>query len=105
MAAYKYGAAARCLAFDLTPEQFGEICSRACFYCDAPPVYRSTRSLNGSWTYNGIDRFDNAEGYTWANSVACCKPCNRAKHDMTFADFSTWIERLASKLRERGGTS
>jgi hypothetical protein len=44
--------------------------------------------------YNGIDRVDNAAGYTPANSIACCSTCNYAKRDMPYADFVAWLERI-----------
>ena len=58
--------------------------------CDA----RRALYGRGDFTYNGIDRVDNALGYTTGNVVPCCKQCNHAKSDMPYADFMAWIARL-----------
>lgn len=42
--------------------------SQNCAYCGAAPA-----------PWNGIDRMDNALGYTNENSVPCCKSCNWGK--------------------------
>ena len=42
---------------------------------------------------NGLDRVDNAAGYTEDNAVPCCKYCNFAKHTMSESDFYKWLER------------
>ncbi len=43
---------------------------------------------------NGIDRIDSKKGYTFDNSVTCCKICNFSKHSMSESDFYKWIERV-----------
>lgn len=44
--------------------------------------------------YNGLDRRDNAQGYTLENTVPCCKFCNFAKNVYSEEDFIGWINRL-----------
>jgi hypothetical protein len=50
---------------------------------------------------NGIDRADNALGYTVENSVSCCKICNIAKRDLTIEEFIFWGKRLGKFLEEK----
>jgi hypothetical protein len=53
-----------------------------------------------AFLHNGIDRLDNALGYTTANSVPCCKPCNQAKNDRSVDEFRDWACALAMRLGE-----
>lgn len=54
--------------------------------------------MNGAFTYNGIDRLNNDEGYTVENTVTCCSVCNRAKHTMGFEAFRAWIARVYTHI-------
>ncbi len=99
---YQRGALARNYSFELSPAEFENICQQACFYCGAPPTNVAklprpvkTKGRQGDWLYNGIDRRDNTQGYTLANSVACCKQCNYAKHAYTEQEFLDWVNRVA----------
>lgn len=67
---------------DITIERFREIISQQCFYCGENKKPR------------GIDRVDNAKGYTKENSVPCCKLCNFMKKAMTKKDFILHIEKI-----------
>ena len=88
----KYGrdAARRGYAFTLTQKQFDLISSRPCEYCG---------DFNGEGfderPYNGIDRRDNAQGYTKANSVSCCSECNYFKGKMDEVDFLEHVKQIA----------
>lgn len=64
---------------ELTMEDVAALCEMPCYYCGTDPKEIGTRF--------GIDRVDNAVGYTRANSVACCTPCNFAKKDYHLHDF------------------
>jgi hypothetical protein len=55
-----------------------------CFYCGHSEIYG----------VNGVDRKDNAVGYTLENSVPCCATCNFAKRQMTVAEFIAWVDRV-----------
>jgi len=92
---YKAGAKRRNLEFSLTKEQFKNITSCHCYYCDAPPTYLYGRKelKNGKYPGNGVDRLDNAEGYVLGNCVACCITCNNAKRELSVPDFFEWIRR------------
>jgi hypothetical protein len=96
---YKRGASKRHLSWELTDQQFDDLTSRLCFFCDSPPkTIRKTRRCNGVFVYNGIDRLNNLLGYTIANCVPCCKICNRAKSNLSFEDFMQWIRAIRGKV-------
>jgi len=99
---YKRDAAKRNFVWSLTDRQFEELIAGHCYYCRRPPSStRTARRMNGDLTYNGIDRMDNNLGYTFLNTVSCCKVCNRAKSDMSFDDFMEWVADLSEAHYER----
>lgn len=56
--------------------------------------------------FNGLDRVDNAIGYTLENAVACCRWCNRAKGRNSVEEFTAWLEWVkGSKVREYLGST
>ncbi len=78
--------------FDLTLEQFNAITKKLCAYCERGPSQKC-----GHYVYNGIDRIDNARGYTDDNSAACCWECNRIKgSDISAKEMRT----IGAVLRE-----
>jgi hypothetical protein len=99
---YKYSfAKKRNLSFELTMEQFKEITQKNCFYCDEEPRnFFSGKSShrNGGYTYNGLDRKDNNQGYTLDNAVPCCGKCNKMKSDLTFQEFVDRIIKISKKF-------
>lgn len=90
----KRNAKTRGYCWELTDEQFFAITVQNCYYCGVPPsnTYQHI-GMNGSFTYNGIDRLRNTEGYTVDNVVPCCKNCNRAKWEMSVDEFRDWLTR------------
>jgi hypothetical protein len=86
---YKQSALKRNLSFELNEEQFKEITSKSCYYCNQIP-----KNKNKGYYYNGIDRKNNFLGYIIENVVPCCETCNRAKLQMTEQDFLSWIDRV-----------
>lgn len=112
----------------LTQPQFDRLALvRNCFYCSAiirRESWAKLSELRQAPPYF-IDRIDNRRGYTWENSVVCCKPCNRVKnawhnaaHLMALQSFVGWesellllvrqmkpdrARRLAAKHRRSGG--
>lgn len=92
---YRTSARTRNYKFELTKEQFKDIISRNCYYCDMEPKQlHKPRGYYRDLFYNGIDRYDNKIGYTIDNSVACCKLCNNMKHTLSNEAFLTHIERI-----------
>lgn len=93
---YRASAEHRGLAFDLTIEQCEGYFRQPCFYCGWPPsnTVKPRAHPGYVFVYSGIDRKDNDVGYTKANCVSCCTPCNYAKNNYSFEEFVCWIERL-----------
>ncbi len=103
---YKTQAVRRNLDFMLTKEQFKEITSKNCYYCNKEPnqiSHSHTEKYYGLYYGNGIDRLDNNIGYILENCVPCCKVCNMAKMTMTELEFKDWIIRVYNNfvLNER----
>lgn len=55
--------------FDLTLEQFQELCDQQCHYC-------SNELGTKTKTLGGFDRINNSLGYTIDNVIPCCSTCN-----------------------------
>jgi hypothetical protein len=53
-----------------------------CFYCN-----RSPEQIHLEKRYNGLDRYDNDEGYCNNNVVPCCWSCNKRKGSSHGDDF------------------
>lgn len=93
---YRKTARVRELEFSLTLEEFIDITSLRCHYCDrSPSSYVKTEKSNGSYCYNGIDRVNKLLGYTKENSVPCCKQCNYRKKANTKEEFIAHTMRIA----------
>ena len=102
--AYKCGAKVRNYSFELTKDYFAKITKQNCFYCGVEPKQiQKSKSDNGDYIYNGIDRVDNSIGYTEDNIIACCGVCNHGKKAMSHQDFLLWIERVYNhSVKEKG---
>lgn len=77
---YLRNAKSRKKDFELTKEQFKELTSKSCHYCNKKPskiFYKE--GCNGEYIYNGVDRRDNNLGYILENCVPCCYKCNTIK--------------------------
>lgn len=93
----QYKAQRRGHAFTLTDEEAFRLFEGNCFYCGLPPSRVIVNShYNGRFIASGIDRMDNALGYTSENSVSCCGVCNLAKRELSVEEFLEWMERLHS---------
>lgn len=96
--------------FCLERATFDRLIAADCHYCGAPPsrtqhpgTSRNARNVGGSRMVNGIDRIDNTVGYREDNCVACCRTCNLAKRDLSYAEFVAWLLRAADHLRRGNG--
>jgi len=92
-----------CIKSDIWFSRFVEISKEKCHYCGLENSNFATDRLNTKkWgktsdtiiKYNGIDRVDSNNWYTWNNIVPCCKYCNVAKSTMTDDEFKIWIQRI-----------
>lgn len=102
----KANAHERGYVYTLSKEQLLGLMSQHCHYCGAEPSNVSSgRDYNGSFTYNGVDRVDNDQGYMIDNVVSCCRQCNVAKHTHPAKAFLEWVTRVYehSVVSHQGG--
>ena len=90
---YRNGAADRGFPFELSFEEFSDICSKNCHYCNSRPSL-VFEGRDGISRYSGIDRVDNSNGYVHKNVVPCCPVCNRMKLAMSLNDFITHVTKI-----------
>lgn len=94
---YKVKAKERGFTFNLTKEQFKEIVDKNCYYCnEIPSNISKSRTNNGDYIYNGIDRVDNSIGYLYKNCVPCCGMCNTMKRHYSLEEFKNKIIKIYS---------
>jgi len=84
----------RKIDWKLTRDQFINLISKNCHYCEEAPS-----KIKKVYKYNGIDRIDNNEGYTLANCVSCCWKCNRMKNNLSIADFINQVIKISIKFK------
>lgn len=85
--------------FELTFEQFKNIVTQNCHYCNLEPNNcrldrAKSRQGISRINFNGIDRKDNSLYYTVENSLPCCEDCNKAKRELSYDDFIVLIKRI-----------
>jgi hypothetical protein len=85
---YKGNARVKNIEFSLTFEQFESFWQKPCYYCGM------------DITTIGLDRVDNAKGYTIDNVVPCCEWCNRQKLGYTQEEFIDHAKRIAILKRD-----
>jgi len=86
--------------FLLTKEEFKNITSQKCYYCDGYSVSESTTVEPINLDYCGIDRVDNTKSYILENCVPCCNICNRMKLELTKEDFYFHIKKIMDKIND-----
>lgn len=97
MGMYRAAAQRRGMEFDLTDPHMSALFAASCYYCGVlPGTVTNKPGANGQFTYNGIDRYDNALGYVASNVVTCCKECNWAKGARSGDEFLAWLRRVAA---------
>jgi hypothetical protein len=64
----------RKLAFEISIQQYHLLYPQRCRYCGEP-------------SHGGLDRIDSKLGYLLSNVQACCHICNKAKGELTEAEF------------------
>ncbi len=99
---YKRNAKNRHYEWSLPYEKFVSLIDGQCRYCGASAGNIFTwryKHEAASLPVNGIDRIDNAVGYTEDNCVSCCRTCNSAKGTLTLEEFKQWSEKLFYHLQ------
>lgn len=76
-AEYKKRAEEKGLEFTLTKEIFDQEIIKDCYLCG---------KSNSETHCNGLDRFDNKQGYTDDNVLSCCGNCNYLKRNYLYED-------------------
>lgn len=75
------------LDFALTKDQFIQIITENCYYCNKE---------NSENHKNGIDRKDNKIGYIIGNCVSCCGQCNYMKGSLIENEFIKICKRISN---------
>jgi hypothetical protein len=91
-ASYRSRAEKKELEFTITNGDYKTIVKQDCYLCGKESTDTNT---------NGIDRVDNAVGYTIANCKACCKECNYMKNNYSLEDLLEKIERISDNWSDR----
>ena len=99
-ATYQRRAINKNIKFEISKEEFKDMTQKVCFYCGSLPRNKCSKSPNGDYTYNGLDRLDSSKGYTLDNIVPCCIKCNEAKMDLSVPDFYNWIKSVYDYMPE-----
>ena len=84
----------------LTQEQFQDMTTSPCFYCQRQPYQKSR-----SYTYNGIDRKDHTQGYTPDNCVPCGGECNFIKGKILTPDEMLIVAEALWAFRKQNGVT
>jgi hypothetical protein len=84
-ASYRSRAEKKELEFALSNDDYKTIVKQDCYLCGKKSTETNT---------NGIDRIDNAIGYTLENSKACCKECNHMKNSYALEDLLAKIDSI-----------
>jgi len=90
---YIFNAKRKKVPLSLSRTELADLMKQPCHYCGQVPSDLAKRRSHSVFC-NGIDRVDNALGYTKDNSVSCCSACNMAKRVMSKAEFLSWVTRV-----------
>jgi hypothetical protein len=85
LSCYKLSASKRHITFNLSQEQFDELCANECYMCGKP---------SSNTHVNGIDRVDNDVGYCVENCKACCFTCNILKKNLGVYDMISQLLKI-----------
>jgi len=90
---YYYKAKEKKQVFSLTPEEFHNLITMPCYYCN----YKSE-------PFGGIDRVNSNLGYIISNCVPCCKICNTMKLNYELQFFYEHIEKILNYKNNKNST-
>jgi hypothetical protein len=82
---YKTNAEKRNYDFELSKDEYYSLIKNDCYICGKKSNEHHT---------NGIDRFDNTQGYTFHNSNACCGQCNIMKKESDYDVFLAKLQKI-----------
>ena len=107
---YKREGEERGYVFDLNKDEFKELTSSECYYCNDEPSKTISYTQNkistetkehGRYTYNGVDRVNNSIGYNVENCVPCCTTCNIMKRALGEKEFYNHIIKIYNHIKTR----
>lgn len=93
--------------FLLTFEEFKNLVTSNCHYCNLEPNKcrkdNAKSRLGISRIYfNGVDRIDSTKGYIKDNVLPCCEDCNKAKRNLTYKQFLDLVNRIYNfKIKQK----
>ena len=97
---YASSARKRKYSFNLTKSQFISLISMRCYYCNEEPSNSIREGQKELFLYSGIDRKDNAVGYSEDNCVPCCAVCNKMKMNLSITEFLKQIKKIMTNKFE-----
>lgn len=92
---YRGAARRRSYDFTLTQDEFFSLITQNCNYCGSKPSLKTYLPRHQDFRYNGVDRIDNAIGYTKENCVACCDICNSSKSTLSMNEWLNWLKQIS----------
>lgn len=123
---YKREAKKRGINFFLKSDEFSNIVTKNCYYCNEPPrrlchikwlkyikesdpylqiqtgkpgTYKNLEPSSAA-TFSGIDRIDNNGNYEKNNVIPSCKWCNRLKSNLSIEEFWGYLKRMEFQVRK-----
>jgi hypothetical protein len=93
---YKKSAKDRSKEWDISHEYAAALMRSPCHYCG---TLKSRYSKKFGLEFNGIDRKDNAIGYTAGNVVPCCTECNYFKRSIGYTEFIDRVLRISRNIQ------
>lgn len=84
---YSRSADRRELSFSLSKDEFKELLTGPCFWCNTEPCNVETSKGGHTLKHGGVDRLNPDKSYDKENCVSCCSPCNYLKSDLSPSDF------------------
>ena len=97
----KQSAKLRNIQWKLSDAEVRLLIRQPCHWCGRANVNtKRSRRSNGDFQYNGLDRIDNAHGYSSDNVWTCCGACNRMRGTLTPEAFEAHIRLIADTRRD-----
>ena len=97
---YKKSAKLAGVEFTIDRATFEKLTGSPCHYCGCEPFRKfQTKTSNGYYLYNGLDRKHSKGNYSIENVVPCCRTCNFAKRDMSYEEFIQHVAKMSKHLK------
>lgn len=91
----KGNAKSRNIKVCISIEEFYQIASKNCNWCNKPPTEKTgIKEWQKKAVIHGIDRIDSLYDYTIDNCVSSCYDCNRMKSNLSKNDFLNHVNKI-----------